>query len=85
MGDIESSSLLFTLLASSLGALVLFVSAFAIFQKPKTFNVPTVGLGDADSNTLKLRYVQEADVLLREGHQKVRTPSLSPTGILTWK
>lgn len=61
-----------SLLAWSFGVVVILISAFNFFWKaPRSFDVPTVGLGEVDNNTLKLRYVQEADVLLREGYHKV--------------
>lgn len=70
----DSNTALSTILVSSFGAVVILISAFNFLWKaPRRFNVPTVGLGEADNNTLKLRYVQEADVLLREGYHKVAT------------
>jgi hypothetical protein len=37
----------------------------------KTFALPIVGAGTGDINALKERYVKEADVLLREGYERV--------------
>jgi hypothetical protein len=72
MGDMDSDVMSSTLLASVLSAAVILISALSVYwRRPKAFNVPTIGLEDADSNTLKLRYIQEADVLLREGYRKV--------------
>ena len=45
---------------------------------PKTFDLPILGIESGDTNALKTRYVQEADVLLREGYQKVRHHELWP-------
>jgi ent-kaurene oxidase len=43
----------------------------AYLRRPKSFDLPMVGIDNSDLATLKGRYVQEADVLLREGYQKV--------------
>lgn len=53
------------------------LALFAVFltwqrREPKTFNLPVLGVDSNDANTLKTRYVQEADALLREGYHKVR-------------
>ncbi|KAH9907589.1 putative cytochrome P450 [Xylariomycetidae sp. FL2044] len=40
------------------------------FRKNKPFQVPIAGGDSVDVNELKARYVQEADVLLREGYEK---------------
>jgi hypothetical protein len=70
----DFSPIFSTLLVSSLlGAVVILVSAFSVFWKThKPFDVPILGQGEDDINILKLRYVQEADVLLREGYHKVQ-------------
>ncbi|KAI1437059.1 cytochrome P450 [Xylaria sp. CBS 124048] len=41
-------------------------------SRPTHFDVPTVGDDECDLNTLKGRYVREADVLLREGYEKFK-------------
>ncbi|GAW13949.1 hypothetical protein ANO14919_033410 [Xylariales sp. No.14919] len=41
-------------------------------RRLSTFAVPMVGAGTYDINTLKGRYVKEADVLLREGYEKFK-------------
>jgi hypothetical protein len=48
----------------------------AYLRRPKPFAVPVVGADTGDINTLKGRYVQEADALLREGYEKVSYPRL---------
>ncbi|KAI0459174.1 cytochrome P450 [Xylaria acuta] len=63
--------ILWTLAATVLTALVGNVITL-YFKRLKTFAVPTVGAGTGDVNALKGRYVHEADVLLREGHEKFK-------------
>ncbi|KAI1334099.1 putative cytochrome P450 [Xylariaceae sp. FL0016] len=41
-------------------------------HRRKVFTVPTLGAESNDVNLLKTRYVQEADVLLREGYEKFK-------------
>ncbi|KAI0477527.1 putative cytochrome P450 [Xylariaceae sp. FL0804] len=48
---------------------------------PKLFPLPIVGAADHHPRALKLRYVQEADALLREGYEQVErhtSPSIPP-------
>jgi hypothetical protein len=68
--DSPYMSVLFTLTAT----LVTFIVGNIIttyLRRPGSFAVPMVGADTGDINVLKGRYVQEADVLLREGHKKV--------------
>lgn len=54
---------------------LLILTALRFFQhRSQVFDVPTVGLDGSSPSTLKLRFVQEADVLLREGYKKVIYP-----------
>ncbi|GAP88426.2 putative cytochrome P450 [Rosellinia necatrix] len=55
-------------------ALTLFIGKVitTYLRRSKTFAVPTVGADTDDINTLKRRYIQEADVLLREGYEKFK-------------
>lgn len=66
-----------TIWASTLTAATIFIVAFISkwLRKPRSFNVPVVGAEAGDVNALKSRYVQEADALLREGHEKVECPT----------
>lgn len=59
---------------STLTAATIFVVAVISkwLQKPRSFNLPTVGVETRDVNVLKTRYVQEADSLLREGYEKFK-------------
>ncbi|KAI0200935.1 cytochrome P450 [Astrocystis sublimbata] len=52
--------------------LILLIGSVVAFnaQRLPTFTVPTVGEVTKDVNTLKRRFVHEADVLLREGYEK---------------
>ncbi|KAI0540306.1 cytochrome P450 [Xylaria digitata] len=43
-----------------------------LFRRLNAFTVPMVGAEIGDINTLKGRYVREADVLLREGYEKFK-------------
>ncbi|KAI0163957.1 cytochrome P450 [Xylariaceae sp. FL1272] len=58
--------------AATVTALLVAAALTKYFTKPKSFNVPLVGAEKGDFNTLKGRYVQEADVLLREGYEKFK-------------
>lgn len=62
-----------TVLASVITAIAILTVAFLTknIRGPKKFDLPIVGSEDGDTNALKMRYVQEADVLLREGYQRV--------------
>lgn len=51
--------------------LLIVVAISQSLRKPKSFKVPIVGGDIKDINTLKARYVREADVILREGYEKV--------------
>ncbi|KAI2636616.1 cytochrome P450 [Xylaria nigripes] len=69
--EASSTSLLWTLAASV--ATVLLGNAIARYlRQPRTFDVPFVGADTDDLATLKGRYAQEADVLLREGYIKFK-------------
>ena len=63
--------------ATAITAAIALLAAFLTRQRsgPKTFNLPVLGIDTGDANTLKTRYVQEADVLLREGYHKVKYSS----------
>ncbi|KAI2627006.1 putative cytochrome P450 [Hypomontagnella submonticulosa] len=63
-----------TLWTSTLTAAIVLVVAVISkwLRKPKSFNLPIVGADEGDVNTLKTRYVQEADALLREGYEKFK-------------
>ncbi|KAI3320182.1 cytochrome P450 [Xylariaceae sp. AK1471] len=52
---------------------VLVGNAITIYlRRPRSFAVPIVGADAGDINALKGRYVHEADVLLREGHENFK-------------
>ncbi|KAI0386473.1 putative cytochrome P450 [Hypomontagnella monticulosa] len=63
-----------TLWTSTLTAAIILIVAVVSkwLRKPKSFNLPVVGADKEDVNTLKTRYVQEADALLREGYEKFK-------------
>lgn len=60
--------------ATAITAISVLLVAFLTrhLRGPKTFDLPILGIESGDVNALKTRYVQEADVLLREGYLKVR-------------
>lgn len=61
---------------ATLGMIALLAIVVAkVLGRRKSFDVPTVGAGTSDIESLKSRYVQQADALLREGHEKVITPN----------
>jgi len=65
-------SLYFPFLLAIAAALWL-VSAFTrYFNSNRTFNYPFVGMERDNLSRVKARYVQEADVLLRDGYKKVK-------------
>ncbi|KAI1809370.1 cytochrome P450 [Poronia punctata] len=67
----QSTSVIWTVVATAVAVLI--GSVIAMFaRRPKSFNLPMVGFDSSDLATLKARYVQEADVLLREGYQKFK-------------
>ncbi|RYP18529.1 hypothetical protein DL765_003904 [Monosporascus sp. GIB2] len=60
-----------TLLVSAITATSILIVAFlSRLRSTRTFNLPILGIEDGDPDALKMRYVQEADVLLREGYEK---------------
>jgi hypothetical protein len=59
-------------LAAIVVVLVALLSGYK--RTAKRFNVPILGEDSTDPNALKMRYVQEADALLREGYEKVVLP-----------
>ncbi|KAI0408465.1 cytochrome P450 [Xylaria palmicola] len=65
---------MFAIWALAALAIALFVGNFlaAYFRSSKVFNIPTVGINTGNSSALKDRYVNEADVLLREGYQRFK-------------
>lgn len=66
LADMESFPTLAWVSPALTAVAVILVALFSGYRKsPKGFNVPTLG---EDS---QMRYVQEADVLLREGYEKV--------------
>jgi len=68
--DSPSASILWTVVATAV-TVVIGGAVTAYLRRPKSFNLPMVGIDNNDIATLRGRYVQEADVLLREGYQKV--------------
>ncbi|KAI1639434.1 cytochrome P450 [Biscogniauxia mediterranea] len=70
MDTIDLSSFWTSSLAA--GAIVILTIIARLLQRPKTFKLPTVGIDTTDTHVLKSRYVQEADVVLREGYEKFK-------------
>ncbi|KAI1329439.1 cytochrome P450 [Xylariaceae sp. FL0255] len=58
--------------AATVVALLTAAAITNFMRRPKKFDVPFVGGDNTDINVLKGRYVQEADVLLREGYEKFK-------------
>ncbi|KAK5626397.1 hypothetical protein RRF57_002112 [Xylaria bambusicola] len=61
--------ILWTVHALGVAALVASI-IIHILRRSKSFDVPIVGVDTSDVDSLKSRYVQQADTLLREGYEK---------------
>ncbi len=68
--EITYMSILWTLPALAMTALARNIIT-KFLKRLQGFAVPMVGADTSDVDALKWRYVQQADVLLREGHEKV--------------
>ncbi|RFU81283.1 cytochrome p450 [Trichoderma arundinaceum] len=70
MESLPTSSLISSALTVATFIIMALFSGY--WRSPKSFNVPTLGADSTEPNALKMRYVQEADVLLREGYEKFK-------------
>ncbi|KAI0811695.1 cytochrome P450 [Xylaria sp. FL0064] len=70
--DIMEMPVMWTLAALAVTAIVANVITAKFLKRVKGFAVPMVGADISDVDTLKLRFVQQADVLLREGYEKFK-------------
>ncbi|KAI8628807.1 cytochrome P450 [Xylariaceae sp. FL1651] len=60
------------ILAAMVMAVIVITAISTTLRRPTSFSVPIVGADTSDANTLKGRYVHEADVLLREGYERFK-------------